>query len=410
MKKRKIGVVGGGAAGMMAAITAARRGADVTILERNDRLGKKILMTGNGKCNLGNLQLSGNEYYGGNPKWIEKALNCFDTEETIRFFESLGLLIKNKNGYLYPASEQAAVVLDVLRFEIKALGIKIIYDCKINYIKQQENGQILVGDEENSYIYDAVILACGGKAAPKTGSDGSGNKLAKQLGHTLIPCVPALVQLRCREDYCKAVAGVRADASISVFSQNKCIARERGELQLTEYGISGIPVFQLSRIVNYILRENDEVKVSINFLPDYDNDVLEKIEADRRRLKDERTVEEYFTGILNKKLMLLFMKLAGLKGNMPIKQADRAAVSQVYELCRNWELHVIGSNPYDNAQVSAGGVDTTEITDTMESKKIPGIFMAGEMLDVDGKCGGYNLQWAWCSGYLAGCGAAKQDK
>ncbi len=403
MEQKNIGIIGGGAAGMMAAITAARKGAAVTVLERNDRVGKKILVTGNGKCNLGNYVLSPEEYYGSSREWIGKALERFDTEATVAFFSSLGLLMKEKNGYIYPACEQAAVVLDVLRFEMTSLGIQVITECKINHVERDTaSGKIKVGDGSREYVFDAVVLSCGSKAAPKTGSDGSGYKLAKQLGHALIPTVPALVQLQCREDYLKAVAGVRADAMVQVYRGKKCVAKERGELQLTEYGISGIPVFQLSRIVNYILREEKEVRVVIDLLPDYSEEAYAELCVGRSLLQNERTVEEFFTGMLNKKLMQLFIKQVGLKGKQQVEQADKEGIRQVYRLCRAWELHVTGSNPYDNAQVCAGGVDTGELTENMESKKVPGVYFAGEIMDVDGKCGGYNLQWAWCSGYLAG--------
>lgn len=408
---RMVGIIGGGAAGMVAGIFAARAGARVTILERNDRIGKKILVTGNGKCNLGNYHLTMEEYYGNNPIWIEKALKSFGTEETVEFFRGLGLLLKERNGYIYPACEQAAVVLDVLRFELQSLGVEVITESKINSIcKEKESGKIILSDGAKKYTYDAVILACGSKAAPKTGSDGSGYKLAKQIGHRILPTVPALVQLKCSEDYLKAVAGVRADATVKVYDNGECVANERGELQLTEYGISGIPVFQLSRIVNYILRDKPEVSVEIDFLPDYDEMDLQKLYHDRMTLQKNRTVEEFFTGLLNKKLMTLFIKLAGLKGNALVEQADKNKIAQVYKLCKSWRVHVNGSNPYDNAQVCAGGVDTTEVSENMESLKMPGVYLAGELLDVDGKCGGYNLQWAWCSGYLAGRAAAGADK
>ena len=413
-KHRRIGIIGGGPSGMAAAIAAARQGADVTILERNDRLGKKILSTGNGKCNLGNLDLSVDAYYGNDMAFVRNTLERFSEKDTVSFFNKLGLMIKDRNGYLYPASEQAATVLDVLRFELQALGVLVITECKVNHIrKDQRTGEILVSDGANEYIFDAVILACGSKAAPKTGSDGSGYKLARQLGHSLIPTVPALVQLKCSEDYLKAVAGVRADAQIRVLrdshavDQNeKYVAVERGELQLTEYGISGIPVFQLSRQVNYILREKEQVRVEIDFLPDYSIEDIEKLCIERSKIVGkERTVEEFFTGMLNKKIMLLFMKLAGLKGQTPVEDADPRKIKQVYELCKNWCVTVNGSNSYDNAQVCAGGVDTAEITENFESRLVPGVYIVGELLDVDGKCGGYNLHWAWASGVLAGAHA-----
>lgn len=404
-KKITVGVVGGGAAGMMAAITAAEQGARVTILERGGRPGKKILMTGNGKCNLGNQRLDPEMYYGSRPEWIAGCLRRFGTEDTISFFQKLGLLLKEKNGYLYPACEQAAVVLDVLRYELKALDVEVITECKISKVTRDAAGQILLSDGERQFSFDRVILCCGGRAAPKTGSDGSGYKLAKQLGHTIIPTVPALVQLKCREEYLKAVAGVRAEGKLRVFHKGQCVAEEAGEIQFTDYGISGIPVFQISRTVNYILREQDQVDVVIDLMPGYDRDAFEQLCRNRDLLQTDRSVEEFFTGMLHKKLMTLFIKLAGLKTGMPIDQADREAISQVYRLCRHWKLHVTGSNPYDNAQVCAGGVDTAEVTQNMESRLAPGVYFAGELLDVDGKCGGYNLQWAWCSGYIAGMAA-----
>ncbi len=397
---------------MMAAVAAARQGAEVTLFERNDRIGKKLLATGNGKCNLGNMRLSETEYYGSRAEWISECLKRFGTGDTIQFFQGIGLLIKEKNGYLYPACEQAAVVLDVLRITLKELRVHIVTDCKINRIVPaalQEKGstRIVLYAGEKSYAFDSVVIACGSKAAPKTGSDGSGYKLAGQLKHSVVPVAPALVQLRCREDYLKSVSGVRCDARISILDeQRREIASERGELQLTDYGISGIAVFQLSRIVNYMLREKKEVVVRIDLLPGFSGEEYRHMKEQRASLQKGKNAEEYFTGTLNKKLVMLFLKMAGLKPSQSMESADKKAVEQVFSFFRSWELHVTGSNPYENAQVCAGGVDTREITGDMESKKVPGVFFAGEILDVDGKCGGYNLQWAWCSGYLAGRAAA----
>lgn len=451
-----VGIVGGGAAGMMAAIAAARGGAKVTLLEGNDRLGKKILSTGNGKCNLGNERLGIEDYYTGCPDLLEKLLGQFGTADTISFFQGIGLMVKSRNGYLYPACEQAAAVLDVLRYEVRAAGVEVATDFKAESIRLGRRArQFNVQGREGGRSFDRVILACGGKAVPKTGSDGSGYRLAEGLGHSLVPTVPALVQLRCREDCLKAVAGVRADAELSVCWQGKCISRERGELQLTEYGISGIPVFQLSRTVNYILlgknpgeagrggegdaslRHPDnatdqtaaggcasarrgekrrqgnkpkepgrEVEVVIDFLPDYTYSDFAAMCAGRRLLQGQRTVEEFFTGMLHKKLMTLFIKLAGLKATESVGEADERKLAKVFALCRHWSVHVVGSNPYDSAQVCAGGVPLDEVTEELESRLVPGLYFAGELLDVDGRCGGYNLQWAWCSGFIAGCGAA----
>lgn len=410
MSEIRIGVIGGGAAGMMAAITAARQGADVTVIEGNERIGKKILSTGNGKCNLGNRKLDLSEYYCKEPNRLESFLKQFDTDDVISFFQSLGVVLKEKNGYLYPASEQAAVVLDALRYEMRSLYVNIVTECRIQAIeKSNTTGKIQVSGNGKNFEFDRVILACGGQAAPKTGSDGSGYELSKQLGHGLVPTVPALVQLRCAEDYLKSVAGVRADAHIAVYADNTCIAEERGELQLTDYGLSGIPVFQLSRVVNYILAEQREVEVVVDLLPDYGPGDYDILRISRELLiQSDRSVEEYFTGILHKKLMLLFIKLAGLKPGESIQEADPELIKKVYQLCKQWRLKVVGSNSYDQAQVCAGGVPLSEVTDQLESEKVPGIYFAGEILDVDGKCGGYNLHWAWCSGYVAAMAASKE--
>ncbi|MCI9436789.1 MAG: aminoacetone oxidase family FAD-binding enzyme [Lachnospiraceae bacterium] len=411
-----VGVIGGGAAGMTAAIAAARQGAAVMLLEGNERLGKKLLSTGNGKCNLGNEKLDLEDYYTDCPELVQHCLSRFGTQETLTFFQGLGLMVSGRNGYLYPMSQQASSVLDVLRYEIRRLGIEVVTDCKVSGVEHADwggksrpdnrEGSFLVRGEGTGYRFDRVILACGGRAAPKTGSDGSGYRLAGSLGHTVRHVVPALVQLRCREDYFKSVAGVRTQARLQVLHQGRCAAQEQGELQLTEYGISGIPVFQISRVVNYILQEAQEAEIVIDFLPDCPDRAWEALFAGREHLRRGCTVEEYFTGILHKKLMMMLIRMAGLKASGDAEQIPADRLYQVYRLCRQWKVHVIGSNSYDNAQVCAGGIPLNEVTKNLESVKIPGLYFAGEILDVDGKCGGYNLQWAWCSGHIAGTAAA----
>lgn len=404
--KRNVGIIGGGAAGMMAAITAARQGARVTILERNDRLGKKILATGNGKCNFTNRTMDKYCYDG---EHIEKAwsvLQAFSVAETVNFFDGLGMLSKEKNGYYYPACEQASVLLDALRFTIEDLGVQVLYEKKVSGIKKDGDGiKVLCGSQV--FSFDKVIVTCGGKAAPKTGSDGSGIKLARQLGHEIVPSYPALVQLRCEEEYCKAIAGIRCDAEITLISNGVPLAAERGELQLTDYGISGIPVFQLSGIACRELSKNKNLKVEIDFLPDWTDKDWRRFGEKRLKHMSGRRVEEFCNGILNKKLMQLFIRLSGLKGDKIIAQVSREKVETMFYLCKHFVLHVNGSNGYEQAQVSGGGVRLSELSENMESLKVPGVFFAGEVADVYGRCGGYNLQWAWSSGYVAGLHAAK---
>lgn len=414
-KKNKVAVIGAGASGMTAAIAAASFGADVVLFERNDRVGKKILMTGNGKCNLSNRQLSMDMYYTDSKTFVSDRLKSFGTQETIDFFNGLGLLIKEKNGGLYPVSEQAASVLDVLRFKINELKIRVVNECMITGIKNNEkagNHRFSLSSDQDKLPkdcqdgYDSVIIACGGMAAPATGSDGNGYRLAKSMGHTIKATAPALVQLRCKENFFKSIAGVRADASVCICSGNEKIACERGELQLTDYGISGIPVFQISRMAAYLLQNNKKTDVHIDFFPDYTTEQFKNIITERIAECGSKNAEEFFTGMLNKKLMQLFIKLSGLKGEEKIQAADKEKIMKVFSLCRDFKVTVTAANPFANAQVTAGGIPLSEITDTFESKLCRGLYIAGEILDVDGKCGGYNLQWAWCSGYTAGISAA----
>ena len=411
MKRKRIGIIGGGAAGMLAAIGAVKEGADVTILEKNERIGKKILMTGNGKCNLSNLDFSIEAYHSTNLDRVFRIFERFTVEETIHLFEAMGLFVKEKNGYLYPASEQASAVLDVLRYELHYSGVHIITDATVSSIKPKttKNGEpcFTVICKKDTYEFDSVIIACGSKACPKTGSDGMGYTLAKQFGHKIIKPVPALVQLKCKEDFFKAIAGVRCDATLQLLIDDKEIVVERGELQLTDYGVSGIPVFQLSRFASYGLEDKKKVQILIDFLPDVTEADLEKIIKIRYAIHNDRTVEEFTTGTLNKKLAMLFIKLAGLKSNELVSNIKEEQIVAMFMQMKNLAVTVTETNSFANAQVCAGGVSMNEVKDTMESMLVPDLFFAGEVLDVDGRCGGYNLQWAWASGCMAGYHSTK---
>lgn len=419
---RKIAVIGGGAAGMMAAVQAAGAGAHVTVYEKNDRVGKKILSTGNGKCNFSNEVMHAGCYYGTGRAGVEALYQRFGVEETKTFFRDLGMRIKDKNGYLYPASEQAATVLDVLRYEMERLGIRVYTGCSVTAVGRREGpsekGSLTVRAEgRGEERYDAVILTCGGRAAPRTGSDGSGFAIARKLGHRILPVVPALTALCCEENFFRQVAGVRCDARLTLYIDEREAASVRGELQLTDYGISGIPVFQFSRMAAYALREQRRTVVRIDFMPEDDADRIGRkggegtgrdFWAERWERQGSQTMEQFVTGIVNKKIGLLLLKLTG------IRETDRAdAVSpsrrrKLEKLFRSLMVTVKETNSFEQAQVCAGGVDFREVTDVLESARVPGVYFAGEILDVDGICGGYNLQWAWSSGAVAGRAAARE--
>lgn len=407
MKKRRIGIIGGGASGILAAITAARAGTDVTIIEKKDRIGKKILATGNGKCNLSNLSFSGKEYHSEDFPLLEPYFRQFSPKETVRFFEECGLLLQNRDGYLYPRSGQAASVLDVLRYELERLGVTIVTDCRVTEIAVRHDaaqGRFLVRSQDGtSFTFDRILLSCGTPAGEKPGEGMDGYALARSLGHHMIKPLPALVQLRCRGNDLKALAGVRCDCRMQVHIEGrKRPLSERGELQLTDYGISGIPVFQFSRHVSRALEEKKTVRVFLDFLPDYTEADWLQFCRRRKQQKAGQTAEMFFAGMLNKKLMAVLCRQAGLKPDTVLSRAREEAADRVFALIRRFPMEVYAVNSYTQAQVCCGGVPLREVDSHLQSLKTKGLYLSGELLDVDGRCGGYNLQWAWTSGFLAG--------
>lgn len=408
----RIGVIGGGAAGMVAAIAAKRKGAEVVILEAKDRVGQKLLATGNGKCNLGNRDFDISQYYGNDLSVARTCFDSFGVEETIRFFHELGLFIREKNGYLYPYNEQASAVLDVLRNEVKALSIPIHTNFFVREILPQKKGGFRLNGEEESLFFDRVILATGGKAAPKTGSDGNGYELAKRFRHRIIPVVPALTFLKCEGAFFKAISGVRTQVGITLSdAKGNVLAEECGELQLTEQGLSGIPVFQLSRIAAYGLQRGEKLSAEVDFLPEYSEAALRTLAEQRAPLRAGRDLEAFFTGILNKKIMqLLWIKNAGLKATDDAMLLSEKRLEELLISAKHFTVKVLGTGDFQHAQVSAGGVSFEQVSTRLESKLQPGLYFAGELLDIDGRCGGYNLQWAWTSGYLAGTYASERNE
>lgn len=404
--KKEIVIVGGGAAGLMAAITCQRLGKDVLIIDQKDRAGKKILATGNGKCNFTNMLQNDGCYRSSQEAFPRAALKQFGAEDTVRFFEELGVLVKERNGYMYPYSGQASTILDALSQEAARLGVQIECGCKVEHIKRQDQ-MFLVKYGEKSVSAKQLILAAGGKASPAQGSDGSGYVLAMEMGHHITRLVPSLTGLKAKESYCKALAGVRADAAVSLFIEDNYVTKDIGEVQLASYGVSGIPVFQICRIAGMALLDRKKTVVKVDFFPAWKEKQLREMVFRQKDKAGRRTAEEALQGMANKKVLLVLLKQAGISADMPF---SKVAEEQLIRLCKYMkalEFHITDTNGFANAQVCAGGVDTREINaDTMESRLVKNLYFAGELLDVDGICGGYNLQWAWTSGYVAGRHAA----
>lgn len=409
--KRQVIIIGGGASGLTAAIAAAREGAEVTVLEHMDRVGKKILSTGNGRCNMTNLSLRAEHYRCSQSQFPMKVLDRFSVWDTLTFFDELGIVTKSRNGYIYPNSDQAASVLDSLRMEVERLKVHVVTECHITKAVQSGKNKFQVFSDKGTYQGDKLILAAGSKAAPVTGSDGSGYELAKTFGHRIITPLPALVQLRCQGNFLKQLSGIRCEAMIKLVSGGRVLAADQGELQLTDYGVSGIPTFQISRYGAVALHEKKKVSVVIDFLPAKSMEETEHFIKARAKAFGSRNSEDFLTGVLNKKLALVLLKLSGIKSLEPVRNIKKQQLEQLACLIKQFEMPVTATNSFEQAQICCGGVDTRDIkAETMESKNVKGLYFAGEILDVDGICGGYNLQWAWSTGMIAGRCAGRIEK
>jgi predicted Rossmann fold flavoprotein len=393
---RRVVIIGGGASGLMAAIQAARNGASVTVLERNDRPGKKLLVTGNGRCNLTNLTREKTCYRGGGQDLAWKATEKFTPADTISFFSSLGIYTQNRNGWIYPNSGQASSVLQVLLLEAMYRKVKIKTRETVLEVKK-EGKLFLTRTETWTYESEAVILACGSPASQVEGSSDAALAIAGGLGHRTIPFLPALVPLKGQGRNFPKWAGVRVHAAAELYVSGKQVCREEGEVQLTDYGISGIPVFQLSRYAVCAAQSGENAVVSLDFLPGYERDSLRGYLEWRREQCPYKTLQQSLIGLLPDRLL-------------PLVAPEEEDLSAVTDRIKDYPVIIRGAASLGQAQVCSGGVCAEELTENMESRLVPGFYVTGEAADVDGACGGYNLQWAWSSGAAAGMHSAKGEQ
>jgi len=419
-------IIGAGASGLMAAVTARDLGIDTAILEGNDRIGKKIGMTGDGRCNITNDSTATGtdeaeallrKYHGGQADFPLPALQQFGIRQTIDFFQVLGLpLTRLKEGFLYPMSLQAASVLDIFELALEDRNVPVYLGNKVLDVavsKDHPRFTITCRTEAGKqavYTSEYLFLCTGGLTGQNAGTDGSGYTLAKRMGHTLIEPVPAIVQLKVQYPHLKALSGIKIQGRAHILVNGKVVRSENGEIHFAEYGFSGPPILQLSRIAAVHLKRGDAVTLSIDLMPSRtEEEVVEFLEMNWGTFA-HRAVAESFTGFLHKKLIPVLLKEAEIdqEPNLLCQDLSWKTKGIFYKILKRWDFKVTDTHSFENAQSTAGGIATKELApDTLESKLVPGLYLAGEIMDVDGDFGGYNLQWAWSSGYAAAMALGK---
>lgn len=397
----KIGIIGAGASGLVAAIFAKSNNNEVIIFERNNVCGKKILATGNGRCNYFNSDNNLIHYESSNPDLISNVINEKTENLVLNFFDRLGIIPQIKNGYYYPFSNQASTIRNVLLEEAKRKGITIYNDFLVTDIKKDNNKFLVIGDWDQIYV-DRLVIATGSYASPKTGSDGMGYNFLKNMGHSIIKVLPSLVQLKTKGNFLKTWSGVRTQAVVSLYEDNNFVRSEEGEIQLTDYGVSGICVFNLSNKASRLLDNNKKVDIRINFLPfineDYNNWFINQTNL------TSKNINALLLSILNEKIVEVILKESKINTNKKYNELNNDEQNKLISFCTNFKLEITGTKSFNESQVCSGGIPLTEVNlSTMESKIVSNLYITGELLDITGDCGGYNLGIAWRTGIIAGC-------
>ena len=400
-----VGIIGGGASGMAAALAAAQYpNTQVILLERQSRVGRKLGATGNGRCNLTNLHAGETSYHGENPAFAGPALERYPVEETLRWFRALGLFtVAEDSGRVYPYSDQANSVVDVLRFALEKPNIRQELGFEVEKVKKTSEGFQISGNGQTIDV-DRLIIACGGLAGTKLGGSMSGYKLLRSFGHHCTRLRPTLVQLKTSWAGVAGLKGVRANCHAAIYHDGALHRESTGEIQFTEVGLSGPVMFEISRDA---CQGSGEWICSLDFLPQWEEEAL-LLELLRRQ-ETALPASELLTGILHNRLGRVLTQAAGISPNRQILELSKVQLQEAAAQVKSFEVSLTEPLGMDAAQVTAGGICTSEFDEnTMESRLVPGLYACGEVLDIDGDCGGYNLQWAWSSGRLAGACAGKE--
>ena len=402
MEHVDVAVIGGGAAGLCGAVMLARGGAQpVAVFEKAARAGRKLISTGNGTCNITNRDLSLSHYHGQEPAFARTALASFTGADTRVFFRSIGVeCVDEPDGRVYPRSRQAGSVLDCLRMACAENGVILHTGRAVTAIKPQKNGFILT-TADGSVTARRVMVAAGGAAAPALGGGNDGYALLAALGHTRTPLFPSIVQLRTDTTYIKAVKGIRAEAVVTLSGAGGTLSRQ-GEVLFTEYGLSGPAVMAISRLAgDWERQKKGAMTAHLDLLPDIPADRVSSL-LTARLAWPAREAGDFLTGFLHKRVGQTLLRAAGISLSRPVGSLTPAEVNAVVALLKGWTIPVTGTQGFGGAQVTAGGIRTAEFDPaTLQSRLVPGLYAAGEVLDIDGDCGGYNLQWAWSSAAAA---------
>lgn len=401
---KKIAIIGAGASGIVAAINASKNN-KVILIDGNDKCGKKILLTGNGRCNYWNEDVCVKHYQSDDEEILNEILSDKNKAEVFEFLNDLGIYPKVKNGYYYPYSNQAASVREILSKEVNNENIELKLGFKAKEIFKNGEKFVVILEDGAKIEVDKLVIATGSKAYPKTGSDGSGYEFAKMLGHKINDVTPSLVSLISNDKFFKEVENVRCDARVSLYINNQQIKEDVGELQITKYGVSGICIFNVSGLASKNLSLGNKVSIKINFMPFLENGFYAWF-CDREKRIKNKTLEEQLESLFNYKLLFALLKKAGLKKEDKWPLMSEKEKITLCKCVENFEVTIEETENFDKSQVCTGGVSLKEINPlTMESKIVPNLYIVGEVLDVDGECGGFNLAFAWITGYLAGRGA-----
>ena len=398
-------IIGGGASGMMAALSAGRQGYKTLLIEKNNKLGKKILATGNGRCNFTNVFASSKDY---NSDFVLGALSVLSVKDTLKLFDDLGLMkLEEGQGRCYPASEQAQSIMDVIEEELKRLKVEILYEKEVRLVTKNNGLFKLDFTDSSSLISKNVIVATGGISLPQSGSTGDGYTIAKTFGHSITSLVPSLTRLKLKHQYLNEMSGVRFTNNLKLISDNQVIDEVYDDVIFNKTGISGLGILSLSKQANFSVNANKKTTVVVRLVDSNEETLLKRF----NRLS-YKTVFNGLVGLINKKLIIPVLEEAGIKNyNRAVSSLNKQEVKKLIKILLGFEFEVIGSDGFDDAQVTSGGVNLEEVNKTtLESLLVEGLYFTGEVLDIDGKSGGYNLQWAWSSGFLAGLLKKEIDK